>query len=218
MIKPAQADFIQASREAKHHGRRAVWNGKENQHDKADGPETHRTAIFCGGGPAPRAYPDPVRRPRALPGEAYTQAELDSIVGKRIAKAMKGMPSEAELSDYRSWKESQQTERERWDALTRERDESRAALSEAWTKVEQYEREKFLLSKGVPADDVDYYAFKIGKLVTDATYFEKAAIQFLQDNPPAGTVRVDLTAPLGGGAPAPTENETMNRLIREARK
>lgn len=174
--------------------------------------------FFAEEAPPPAPTPTQSAAPAPSPEKAYTQAELDSIVGKRIAKAMKGMPSEAELSDYRSWKESQQTERERWDALTRERDESRAALSEAWTKVEQYEREKFLLSKGVPADDVDYYAFKIGKLVTDATDFEKAAIQFLQDNPPAGTVRVDLTAPLGGGAPAPTENETMNRLIREARK
>ena len=150
--------------------------------------------------------------------KTFTQAELDSIVGKRIAKAMKGMPGEAELTAFRAWKESQQTEKERWDTLTKERDESRTALTVAQAELEQYKREKFLLGKGVPADDVDYYAFKIGKLVTDTTDFEKATEQFLKDNPPAGTVQVDLSAPLGGGRPAQTANETMNSLIRGTRK
>lgn len=84
--------------------------------------------------------------------------------------------------------------------------------------MEQFEREKLLLGKGVPAEDVDYYVFKIGKLVTDTVDFEKAAEVYLKDNPPAGTVRVDLSAPLGGGQPAKTANETMNSLIRGARK
>ena len=43
---------------------------------------------------------------------------------------------------------------------------------------------KFLLDKGVPTGDVDYYAFKIGKLVTDTTDFEKAAEQFLKEHAP----------------------------------
>ena len=85
-------------------------------------------------------------------------------------------------------------------------------------ELEQFRREKFLLGKGVPSDDVDYYAFKIGKLVTDTVDFEKATSVYLKDNPPAGTVTVDLSAPLGGGRPAQTENELMNSLIRGARK
>ena len=97
-------------------------------------------------------------------------------------------------------------------------DESRTALTAVQAELEQYKREKFLLGKGVAADDVDYYAFKVGKLVSDTTDFEKAAEQFLKDNPPAGTVQVDLSAPLGGGRPSPTENEMMNSLIRGARK
>ena len=164
--------------------------------------------------PAPASPPAPVPAPE----KTYTQTELDTIVGKRVSKAMKGMPGEEELAAFRSWKESQQTEKERWDALTRERDESRSALAEAKAKVEQFEREKFLLGKGVPADDVDYYAFKIGKLVSDTTDFEKAAEVYLKDNPPAGTMQVDLAAPLGGGQPGKTENEMMNSLIRGARK
>ena len=170
--------------------------------------------FFADEGPAPA----PATAPETAPEKTFTQAEVDSIVGKRIAKAMKGMPGEEELTAFRTWKESQQTEKERWATLAKERDESRTALAEAQAKVEQFEREKFLLGKGVPAEDVDYYAFKIGKLVTDTTDFQKAAEGYLKDNPPAGTVQVDLAAPLGGGKPAKTENETMNSLIRGARK
>lgn len=161
--------------------------------------------------------PTPAPAPETAPERTFTQAELDSIVGKRIAKAMKGVPGEEELAAFRAWKESQQTEKERWDALTKERDESRTALAEALSRVEQFEREKFLLSKGVPAEDVDYYAFKISKQVTDTVDFQKAAEVYLKDNPPAGTVTVDLSAPLGGGRPTMTKEEIMNIKDIEAR-
>lgn len=162
--------------------------------------------------------PTPAPAPEPAPEKTFTQAELDTIVGKRIAKAMKGVPEKEELDAFYKWKESQQTEKEKWDTMTRERDESKAALTAAQAELEQYKREKFLLGKGVPAEDVDYYAFKIGKLVTDTVDFEKAAETYLKDNPPAGTVHVDLSAPLGGGRPAQNANETMNSLIRGMRK
>lgn len=172
--------------------------------------------FFAEGDPAPAPAPAPA--PVAPPEKTFTQAELDKIVGSRIAKALKGMPGEEELTAFRAWKESQQTEREKQEKRDKELVESKTALSAAQAELEQYRREKFLLGKGVPAEDVDYYAFKIGKLVTDTTDFEKAAEQFLKDAPPAGTVRVDLSAPLGGGRPEPNENEMMNNLIRNARK
>lgn len=168
--------------------------------------------------PAPAPSPAPGSVPQPATERTFTQAELDAIVGKRVAKAMKGMPGDEELKSFRAWKESQQTEKEKWDTILRERDESKTALAAALEKVEQFEREKFLLSKGVKAEDVDYYAFKIGKLVTETTDFEKAAEIYLKENPPAGTVQVDLSAPLGGGKPQMSANETMNSLIRGARK
>lgn len=155
----------------------------------------------------------------AQPAEkTFTQAELDSIVGKRLAKAMKGMPAEEELTAFRAWKESQQTEKERWDTLTKERDTAQADLTAAQAELEQFKREKFLLNKGVPAEDVDYYAFKIGKLVTDTVDFEKAAEKFLEEQKPSGSMRVDFGAPLGGGQGGATPNEQMNNLIRGFRK
>lgn len=171
--------------------------------------------------PAPTLASTPTHAPAPAPvvppEKTFTQAELDTIVGKRLAKAMKGMPSEEEMKDYRAWKESQQTEKDRWDNLTKERDTARTELTAAQAELEQYKREKYLLGKGVPADDVDYYAFKIGKLVTETMDFEKAAEAYLKENPPAGTVQVDLSAPLGTGQPAKNENEMMNSLIRRAR-
>lgn len=161
----------------------------------------------------------PAPAPEPAPEKTFTQAEMDAIIGKRVAKAMKGMPSEEELTAFRAWKDSQQTEKERWDSLTKERDESKAALNAAQAELTQYKREKLLLDKGISPEDVDYYAFKIGKLVTDELPFEKAAESYLKEQAPRGkdAIQVDFTAPLGGGT-APTPNQQMNDLIRGARK
>jgi len=158
--------------------------------------------------------PKPAPAPESAPEKTFTQAEVDSIVGKRLAKAMKGMPAEEELTAFRAWKESQQTEKERWDTLTKERDAARTDLTAAQTELEQFRREKFLLGKGVSADDVDYYAFKIGKLVTDTVDFEKAAETFFKDHKPPkeqGVMRVDLGAPLGGTVKPMTKEDIFKR-------
>lgn len=149
----------------------------------------------------------------------FTQADVDTMIQKRLERERKKYPGEEELTAFRAWKESQQSEQERWDTLTRERDESRAALTAAQAELEQARREKLLLGRGVSPDDVDYYAFKIGKLVTDDTDFETAAAQFLRDHAPkekpAGTVRVDLGGPLGGGGGSQLSvNEFINKKLR----
>lgn len=150
--------------------------------------------------------------------KTFTQAELDTIVAKRLAKAQKGMPSDAELQAFRAWKDSQQTEQQKWDTLKAERDTARTELTAAQSKIEQYEREKLLLEKGVSAADVDYYAYKIGKLVTDTKSFEQAATEYFESNHLRGSAHVDLGSSLQGGAVKNTPNETMNALIRGARK
>lgn len=161
--------------------------------------------------------PTPVVEPDPAPEKTFTQAEVDALIGKRIAKAMKGMPDEAELTAFRAWKENQQTEQDRVNTLTNERDTARTQLTAAQAELEQYKREKLLLSKGVPSNDVDYYAFKIGKLVSDSKTFEQAAEDFFKENR-TGKVHVDLGAPLGGGSLNKTANEQMNALIRGALK
>lgn len=165
--------------------------------------------------PNPNPTPEPI--PTPAPEKTFTQADVDAIVGKRIAKAMKGMPDETELTAFRNWKESQNTEKERLETLTTERDMARTELSSAKAELEQMKREKILLNKGVADEDVEYYAFKIGKLVTEEKDFAKAAEEFFKDNAPK-SVRVDMTGGFGGGKEKPSANNTMNALLRSARK
>lgn len=150
------------------------------------------------------------------PEKTFTQADVDTLIQKRLDRERKKYPSEEEMTAYRTWKASQETERDRWNALTGERDAAKTALATANAELEQLKREKFLTGKGVPADDLDYYVFKIGKLVTDSKTFEQAAEDFLKENAP-NKVRVDMTAPLDRGKPAAsTANDAMNALIRGA--
>ena len=171
----------------------------------AENPET---TVQTTGDPAPAGNP-------AQNEKTFTQAELDAIVGKRVAKAVKGMPDETELAAFRAWKDSQQTEQQRWDALTKERDTAKSDLAAAQSKVEQYERERYLLSKGIPVDDVDYYAFKAGKLVTDDVTFEMAVDEIIKSKTiqdqgkGTPTARVDFGAPLTGGKADMTVDEIM---------
>ncbi len=109
-------------------------------------------------------------------GKTFTQAEVDALIAARLARATKGMPDKAELAEFRNWKGSQQTEADKLSAAERERDDAR-------NEAEQYKRQLYLLSKGVPADDLDYYAYKIGKMVTQDTDFEAAAEVYLKDHP-----------------------------------
>ena len=87
-------------------------------------------------------------------------------------------------------------------------------LENALQRVRQLERERWLLSQGVPEEDLDYYAFKIGSLVTSEKDFAAAAKDYLRDHRlrPGG---ISTAAALGGRiSKAPGVNETMNRLIR----
>lgn len=157
-----------------------------------------------------------------IPGKqekTFTQEEVDNLIGRRLAKAMKGMPDAEELAAFRTWKNGQSNASENAGKMQEELERSKKELATAMAEVEQYKREKLLLDKGVPARDTDYYAFKIGKLVTDKKTFEQAADEYLNGNQGAtGTVRVNMAAQLGGAGKAPTANDTMNALIRGARK
>lgn len=147
--------------------------------------------------------------------KTFTQADVDALIQKRLDRERKKFPGEEELTAFRAWKASQQTEQDRWNALKNEKDTATAALAAAQAELEQMKREKYLTGKGVAADDLDYYTFKIGKLVNDNTTFEQAAEAFLKENAPKN-VRVDMTASLAGEKKTASPNEEMNALIRGA--
>lgn len=103
----------------------------------------------------PNTNTNPANEPETTTEKTFTQAEVDTLIGKRLAKAMKGMPDEAELNAFRAWKGNQQNEQQQLNTLTSERDAARNQLSAAQAELEQYKREKLLLSNGVDQNDVD---------------------------------------------------------------
>ena len=102
------------------------------------------------------------------------------------------------------------------DAVNESENELRKELAKSREEAEQLRRERFLLLKGIPEEDLDYYVFKIGKLTEDGTAFAEATEAFLKKQEKKHTPGLFRSgAKLSGGAPrAATANETMNRLIR----
>lgn len=147
--------------------------------------------------------------------KTFTQADVDALIQKRLERERKKYPGEDELSAFRSWKESQQTEQERWNNLTKERDESRATLSAVQAELDQLKREKYVLSKGLTGDEAEFIAFKAAKMVDDKTTFEQAVDVLTADRK---KTTFDWTAPVGGGSTKVGENDMMNALIRGALK
>lgn len=163
--------------------------------------------------PNPTTTPAPT--PEPTPAKTFTQEEVDAMIGKRLAKAMKGVPSEEELTAYRTWKDSQQTEQERQAKRDKELAESKSALSAAQSELEQVKRDKYVLSKGLTGDDAEFIAFKALKMVDDKTTFEQAVDKLTENRQ---KVKFDWTAPAGGGDKPNATNAAMNSLIRGALK
>lgn len=82
------------------------------------------------------------------------------MIGKRLAKAMKGMPSEEEMTAFRTWKEGQAGEKERWDKLTGERDTLAGRLTAAEAERDQLKRDLYLAQKGPDRRGGGVYRFQ----------------------------------------------------------
>lgn len=152
---------------------------------------------------APAAPQQPTEPAPAL--RTFTQEQLDAIIARERTKATKGWFS----------KEQMDAKDNTIAALTTERDAANADKAKLQAELDGYKNEKFLVSKGVPAEMVDFYAFKIGKLVTKDKTFEQAAEEYMKDNPPTGTVRMSTGGGVSGrGDTKPDLNATMNDIIR----
>lgn len=158
---------------------------------------------------------NPANAPEPTPAKTFTQEEVDAMIGKRLAKAMKGIPSEEEITAYRTWKDGQQTEQERQAKRDKELADSKSALTAAQKEIEQMKRDKYVLSKGLTGDDAEFIAFKALKMVDDKTTFEQAVDKLTENRQ---KVKFDWTAPAGGGDKPNATNAAMNSLIRGALK
>jgi hypothetical protein len=159
--------------------------------------------------------PNPATPPEPSPAKTFTQEEVDAMIGKRLAKAMKGIPSEEEITAYRTWKDSQQTEQERQAKQAKDLADSKAALTASQAEVEQLKRDKYVLGKGLTGEDAEFIAFKALKMVDDKTTFEQAVDKLTENRQ---KVKFDWTAPAGGGEKKTDINAAMNDLIRGAMK
>lgn len=140
----------------------------------------------------------------------FTQAEVDALIEKRLSRAKKGMPSDDELNEFREWKAKKDP-----DASKKA---TQAELDDALAEMEMTRRENWLLRKGVDPEDVDYYAYRISKTMDGDTDFEDAAEEFFKKHKKTSSVRMDTGARLNNGAKSKTTNDSMNDLIRNARK
>lgn len=159
--------------------------------------------------------PNPATPPEPSSAKTFTQEEVDAMIGKRLAKAMKGIPSEEEITAYRTWKDSQQTEQERQAKQAKDLADSKAALTASQAEVEQLKRDKYVLGKGLTGEDAEFIAFKALKMVDDKTTFEQAVDKLTEKRQ---KVKFDWTAPAGGGEKKTDINAAMNDLIRGAMK
>ena len=91
----------------------------------------------------------------------------------------------------------------------------RAELASVRGQVARLEHERYLLSRGVPEEDLDYYAFKIEHMDSAGADFKKAAKEYLRAHPVRRTA-VSSGADLGAGSARKptTSNEMMNQLLR----
>lgn len=116
----------------------------------------------------------------------YTYEQLEEIASARVERSERtalanffrnqGMTETEVTQAINNFKAERAANQPDATKLQQERDD---ALNE----VKQMKNEKFLVSKGVKSDDLDYIMFKVSKLVDDKTTFEKAAEKFLKENP-----------------------------------
>lgn len=147
--------------------------------------------------------------------KTFSQADVDKMIQSRLDRERKKYPSEEEITAYRTWKDSQQTEQERQAKQAKDLADSKAALTALQAEAEQLKRDKYVLSKGLTGEDAEFIAFKAAKMVNDKTTFEQA-VDALTANRKKATF--DWTAPAGGGNKETNVNSVMNALIRGGRR
>lgn len=152
----------------------------------------------------------------------YSYEQAEEIANARADRASRtaladffrkqGMNEEQVTQAINDFKAKQKENQPDVSAITRERDDARKEL-------EAMKNTNLLRDKGVKPEDLDYVLFKVQQKVTDKVDFEKAAEDFLKENPRftgQGTYRVATSTQSGGSGTAQNINETINNAIRMA--
>ena len=87
------------------------------------------------------------------------------------------------------------------------------------TELEQLKNSGILRDKGVKPEDLDYVLFKVNQKVTDKLPFDKAAAEFLKENPRftgQTSYKVTTSTHTGGAGASEDTNDYINNAIRMA--
>lgn len=138
---------------------------------------------------------------------SYEQAALKSYFQQQ------GMTEDQVRQALADYKEKQKANQPNVDQIQKD-------LAEARRENAQMKNEKFLSGKGVKAEDLDYVAFKISKMVDEKTNFEKAAEKYLKENPrfvsSGNTYRISTSASNSSEGSGGSVNASINDKIRAA--
>lgn len=101
------------------------------------------------------------------------------------------------------------------DGRDEELEQLRADLETARGQVTRLEHERYLLQRGVPEEDLDYYLFKVEKMESAQDDFKKAARDYLKAHPIKRTA-VSSGAELSESRKSKPQSasELMNQLLR----
>lgn len=132
--------------------------------------------------------------PDAAEGKTFTQAEVDEIISKRLARAAKGTPTAEEMKEFKAWKKAQQTEAEKYAELD-------ANYKAAQAELVAMRNQQAVSKAECRAEFVEFVADRVGRM--DGEDFEKNLAAFKKQNPQyfgGGAVRVQASAPSVGGS------------------
>lgn len=146
--------------------------------------------------------------------KTFTQKEMDRLIEKRLERERKKYPSIEELEQFKQWQQSQQTEQQKWDKLQSERNDFESQLSSTKKELEQMKRERYLISKGVPVDDVDYYVFKIAKMMQQDDDFETVAENYMKEKQQKQNTIVNFGVSANKGGKSLSLADEINRKLR----
>lgn len=143
--------------------------------------------------------------------KTYTQAEIDSIVEKRIARDRRVRENEPDYKAFKEWQKTQKTE-------TEKREEREKELAETRNEIAMLRAEKKVMSANAKAEFAEFIASKVLALGED---FDKNLVDFKNNNPHffGETIvkKVSSAPSLHGKTGEETTNQKMNDLIRGSR-
>lgn len=156
-------------------------------------------------------------------GGTYSYEQAEEIATARAQRAeqaalksyfqQQGMTEDQVRQALADYKEKQKANQPNVDQIQKD-------LAEARRENAQMKNEKFLSGKGVKAEDLDYVAFKISKMVDEKTNFEKAAEKYLKENPrfvgSGNTYRISTSASNSSEGSGGSVNTSINDKIRAA--